>query len=650
MRKYFVIGAVGLLLVAALVVIWLNPGGRQPAQPPAPKAEVKNPDTLIIATIGDLETLDPAWHYDTASATAIFNVYETLIFYDREKIDKFVPLLAAEVPSLENGLIKTEPDGTTYITFKIRQGIKFHEGGELTPKDVEYTFERGLLQDRAGGPQWVLLEPMLGVSVIESKDPNSPGLVEQLKAQIAQENPNLSPEEVAQRADEETCLKVKQSVEVDGDKVIFKLVEPFLPILQILAGTWGSILDKEWVISLGGWDGDCATWRQHHDPPVERSELFEKMNGTGPFKLERWIKGQEISFVRNEDYWREPAKLKRAVIKIVEEWSTRRLMLETGDADNIAVDRQFIDQLEPLLKEEYVGGEADPQKLTTKNPQGTVRVYKNLPGLVMGATFFNQKVVAEGNPYIGSGQLDGNGIPPDFFSDIDVRKGFQYAFNWDDYIKGALKGEAEQPKGPIIRGVFGFNPNQLTYRYDIEKAAEHFKKAWGGAVWEKGFKFTILYNSGNLTRKAAAEILERGVESLNPKFQIEVRDVPWPTLLQDITAKRLPLYIVGWLEDFHDPHNWVHPFLFSKGAYAGFMSLPPELQQRLDELIIQARKELNVQKREQLYHELQRIAYEEAIELYLDQALGRRYERTWVHGWYYNPAYPGTYFYPLWKG
>ena len=37
-------------------------------------AQVPNPDTMIVATIGDLETLDPAWAYDTASATAIFNI------------------------------------------------------------------------------------------------------------------------------------------------------------------------------------------------------------------------------------------------------------------------------------------------------------------------------------------------------------------------------------------------------------------------------------------------------------------------------------------------------------------------------------------------------------------------------------------------
>jgi len=694
MRRGAIVVAILVLLVVlagGIYIIMTNPGAPTPPQEKEeeakgpeepqkqPEVEVKNPTVLVQAGIGDAETLDPAWHYDTASAEVIFNVYEPLIFYDREKIDEFIPLLATEVPSVENGLIKTAPDGTTTIAFTVREGINFHAGpvkdangktiagsGVLTPEDIEYSIERGLLQDRSGGPQWLLLEPLLGVSAIESGDPDSPGLVEKFKAQLAEEHPDWSEEEIAKEADLEACSAVKRSVEADGDRVIFKLAEPFPPFLQILAGTWGVALDREWVIAQGGWDGSCETWRNWHDPEVQESVLFEKMNGTGPYKLERWDRGaQEIVLVRNENYWRGAAdcaarhgaevctglaKLERVVLKVVDEWGTRLKMFEAGDADIIAVPTQFIDQVEPLVREEYSGGEADPKALTIKNPDGTVRVFKDLPSVSMGAAFFNQAIAAEGNPLIGSGKLDGQGIPPDFFSDIDVRKGFLYSFDWDIYLKGAFKGEAEQPRGPIIRGVLGFNPEQPVYSYDPDKAKEHFKRAWDGKLWEVGFKMTILYNTGNEARKTAAELIERNVERLNPKFQIEVNAVDWPAFLQDMVARRLPIFIIGWLEDYHDPHNWVHPFLHSKGAFAGFMGLPKELQTKLDGLIEQARRELDPQKRQQIYYQIQQIAYDEALEIFLYQPLGRHYERTWIKGWYYNPAYPGTYFYALSKG
>ena len=63
-----------------------------------------------------------------------------------------------------------------------------------------------------------------------------------------------------------------------------------------------------------------------------------------------------------------------------------------------------------------------------------------------------------------------------------------------------------------------------------------------------------------------------------------------------------------------------------------------------------AKKELDVQKAEKLYFELNRLAVEYAINLASIMTTVRHYEQPWVQGWYYNPAYPGTYFYVLSKG
>ncbi|RLE12907.1 ABC transporter substrate-binding protein, partial [Candidatus Aerophobetes bacterium] len=130
--------AAGIMLVAGMAVV--------------STAEVKNPDTLIVADIGTVDSLDPAWAYDTASGARIFNIYETLITFKGESTDEFVPLLATKVPTVENGLIS--PDGLNY-TFPIRKGVKFHNGEPLTPEDVEYSFERAMVQDRDGGPVWM---------------------------------------------------------------------------------------------------------------------------------------------------------------------------------------------------------------------------------------------------------------------------------------------------------------------------------------------------------------------------------------------------------------------------------------------------------------------------------------------------------------
>ncbi|MDK2945517.1 MAG: peptide/nickel transport system substrate-binding protein, partial [Geotoga sp.] len=91
-------------------------------------AAIPNPDTIIKREIGEPETLDPAYAYDTASGEVIFNIAENLVAYDGEALNKFVPMLSTVVPTVENGYLSE--DGLTY-TFVIREGVKFHNGNDL---------------------------------------------------------------------------------------------------------------------------------------------------------------------------------------------------------------------------------------------------------------------------------------------------------------------------------------------------------------------------------------------------------------------------------------------------------------------------------------------------------------------------------------
>ena len=60
------------------------------------------------------------------------------------------------------------------------------------------------------------------------------------------------------------------------------------------------------------------------------------------------------------------------------------------------------------------------------------------------------------NPYIGSGKLDGNGIPADFFSDVHIRKAFAYCFDCDTLINDVFSGEAIQSLQLTLPGMPGF--------------------------------------------------------------------------------------------------------------------------------------------------------------------------------------------------
>ena len=175
---------------------------------------VKNPDTFIEETIGDPQTLDPAAAYDTTSSSYIELVYDTLIKYHKTSVTQFDPGLADSWT--------VSADGKTY-RFHIRQGVKFSNGDVLTPDDVKYSFERGMVQDYSGGPQWLIFFPLFGVD--SSRDSNG----------------NLMP-----------LSKLTSAITVDGDYVQFNLVAPYPPFLQTLTQSWGSIVDKAWCIQQGG--------------------------------------------------------------------------------------------------------------------------------------------------------------------------------------------------------------------------------------------------------------------------------------------------------------------------------------------------------------------------------------------------------------
>ena len=617
---------------------------------PEPVEEVamvaSDPTTYVVQTFGDMDTLDPALGYDTSSNTTIMNVYETLIWYNGADPTTYVPLLATEVPSVDNGGISE--DGQVY-TFNIREGVTFHDGAELTPSDVAYSFQRGLLQSDPNGPQWLFLEPILGYvsgDVTEGIQEGAfAGDPEGLKA-------NATPEELLA-----TCELVKAAVVADdaAGTVTFNLAQPWGPFLATIAGTWGSVIDQDWAIAQGSWDGDCATWQDHYAPGAENTPLGAVANGTGPYMLDHWTPGEEYVLVANENYWRaegEPMweggpsgvpQIKTVITRLVDEWGTRFASLQTGDAASVALgsvaDRA---QVDPLVGEICVGvGECAPNP---DNPEGTLRKWDDLDAVSRTDAFLTWNV-AEDSPYIGSGQLDGNGIPPNFFSDVNVRKAFATCFDYDIYIQEVQLGEGVRNNGPIINGMLGYNPDGPYYQYNPEECAAYLEAAWDGALPETGFRFQIAFNTGNTGRQTIAEIWQAELGAINELYQIETIGLPWPTFLRSFRVSQLPIAVSGWVEDIHDPHNWIQPYTF--GTFGGRQGLPEDIIAKYQELAGAAAAESDPAVREQMYFDIQQQYYDDAITVILSAQTGARYEQRWVNGWVNNAALPGTYYYPM---
>jgi peptide/nickel transport system substrate-binding protein len=279
--------------------------------------------------------------------------------------------------------------------------------------------------------------------------------------------------------------------------------------------------------------------------------------------------------------------------------------------------------------------------------------------LIQTVIIYNFGLAGEGNPYIGSGALDGNGIPADFFNDVHIRKGFSYSFDPDTYIADVLNGEGAISVSLPLPGMPGYDPNAAHYTLDLEAAAAEFQLADvdhdgvpagedpEGDVWTTGFRVQMLYNLGNTARQATAEILASNLATVNELFAVEVLGLPWPSYLAAQRALQIPIMSAGWLEDIHDPHNWYQPY--TVGAYGARQGMPAELQDQFRVLLEAGVAETDPDARHQIYLEMNQLYYDLNPGLILPIATGHGFRQRWIEGLIANPIFPDIWYYTISK-
>jgi|GEM_PF-6557334 len=461
-------------------------------------------DTLVSVSLGTVKTLDPIYAWDTTSRAILLSVYQGLIRttlsdyatgtrasypweFWRGSTMQFSPVLAEIVPTKENGNISA--DGKRYF-FQVRRGVKFHETGhELTAEDVAYSYQRALLQ----GEESIVLADALGV-------------------------------------DCEKCEEVMRAVRAEGQYVIFTLKEPRSDFLAILAQdgyAFNHMVEKAWVAANGGWPGTCDNWAEWSTKEAKDSPLHTKANGTGPFKVKEWIPGQKIVLVRNEDYKPLPKIREYVRYEIICPVQRTQMILE-GTADLALVPFDLLPQVEGRDELAVIG----------------VNV-PDLPVVSMYPVILFNPSIAEDTPYIPSSyrRVCEDGMPLDFFADINVRKAFAYAFQYDAFWRALFKAVtgrelSEIPAvssrdcgatGPIPRLLEPFfNPEQGAYCWDLRKARDLLQQSrYGKELWETGFTLVVPYREGHVYQKVVAEVLKKSIEWLHPdgKFHVELRPI-----------------------------------------------------------------------------------------------------------------------------
>ena len=665
--------AITLILVNVLLVSSL-PGtfSSFSTQPPV--------DTSIYrsATIGGPVRFDPARAYDTASGEIIQNVYEPLIFFgdkplapqaNAEITDEyvadttdFVPVLATKVPSITDGDIS--PDGKNW-TFTINtnavfqpwmnNSVRYEPERNLTVADVIYSFQRQMVYDSPYAPTWMWFKPAFGISGWSTEAAEGPF--------STYDNGTFKNPE-----DEITAGNMIQSWVYPGpgpNQVTFHFQKTWTEnvLKQFFAMTWGSILNEDWVIENGGWDGQFTSgWTNdyHWKPTKTRSELDEwkdpaiygakgskyttaaavpDMCGTGPYKFTSWDAANKTWRIdKFTDYWRgwSGNHVATVIKQGIDAWSTRKEKFLSGEVDDCAVPTA---NMWDLLNSSDASGHT---------PIPGVRLYWNLPSLQNDALVFQFEVSAD-SPYVPK---NGTVPAPNLLADVHMRRAFAYAFNFtqyfDDFSK-SYRGSGIQTASWWLRGTKPDYENKTLTPHNINSSmVEEELKAAG--VWEQGFETTFVNNMGSdinilsLAENRIAALLA----SLNPKFNVSVAGIDWPDYYNYSSRNCLPIFDWWWLADFSDPENLARTYMQSEGPLATMQNYSDVY---VDHLVDQGLSQPDGPERNATYQELQYIYWRDVPSLPLFQSTGRRWSREWVRGWYYNPLYlySGPRYYDLYK-
>jgi peptide/nickel transport system substrate-binding protein len=225
------------------------------------------PDTLRIGTGVVPRTLNPLLATQTIEGSISRLFSSILVTVDAH--GKFVPDLAAEVPTTGNGGIS--PDGLT-IRYKLRPGVRWHDGRPCTSSDVKFTF-------------------------------------------AAIMNPN---NDIISRHGYDVVKSVDTP---DAHSVVFHLKHRFAPFVATVFGESDSpygILPAHLLANVKSIN-DVS----YNSLPV----------GTGPFKVVRWERGNQIELTRNDEYFLGKPKLKTIVIKLIPDENTEITQLQTHEID-----------------------------------------------------------------------------------------------------------------------------------------------------------------------------------------------------------------------------------------------------------------------------------------------------------------------------
>jgi len=352
----------------------------------------------------------------------------------------------------------------------------------------------------------------------------------------------------AQEFREGKAKQVSGLTVLDRYTVQIVLAEALAPFVSVLAVGQAKIVPKELVEQQG------EAFGAH---PI----------GTGPFKFVRWERGKEIVLVANSDYFDGPPKLSRVVYRIFrgEEFDAMHEQFQRGNLEDT-----------PIPTQEYrrvvtAGG----NYVHVKRPMLSVRFY----GL-------NTRIKP----------LD----------DRRVRQALIHAIDREALVDEVYLDRYVLARGILPPGMMGFDPKLKGYAHDPRRARELLAQAGypGGRglppipIWS-GVRLEKLLQEHEQIKKYLAAV---GIQA---EFHYETN---WPSFSGMLAQGKFPIFLYAWFADVPHPDNFLFKLFYSRSPrnFTGYSN------QAVDDLLLQAKRERDLQRQTDLYRRAERLVLDDA--------------------------------------
>lgn len=368
---------------------------------------------------------------------------------------------------------------------------------------------------------------------------------------------------------------------VDPHTVLFKLKTVFPAFLSTLATNGGGIVNP-------------AVMKQEKDGDMGQNWLANHTAGSGPYVLSEWIPEQSLKLTANANYSGDKPKLNTISIKIIKDPSSQRMALEKGDVD--IAENIPVDQLKELKK----------------NPD---LVVFDTPSLMVDYIYLNTQKPTLNNP--------------------KVRQAISYAVDYQGIISSVWQGNATQMRGPIPKGLWGYQPDLFQYTKNVEKAKSLLQEAG-----VKDLTLNLMYSDRKPWWEQEAQIIQNNLTEIGIK--VNLQKIAYAAQREKIDKGDFDLTMGVWSPDYADPYMFMNYWFDSKNfGLAGNRAFYKN--DKVDQLVRQAASVNDQAQRTDLYKQAQELIMQDAPYVFLVQKNYQLPMRKSVQGFVFNPMLEDMY-------